>query len=125
MVRFHPIKHIDDIWETPPHAERLEELRRSSEVQHVLAGLNTDLVQTAPSEGLANGGANGAENAMCAALEQMQQAASEVQGVMETRGSDSNEADEAYRALEDIVRSTFGAREGFKRAQDAWWSQNG
>ncbi len=124
MVTFHMIGP-DEIPEFPPHAERLTQLQCSAEDQQFLARLSAYLAPSAPNEVLTRGNAGGAEAATYIALENLQAAASEVIGVLNTSGTDTSEARGAFTTLNEIYASVVASRQAFEEAQNLWWDRHG
>ena len=124
MAKWHPIE-IDDITEPPPHTEHLAQLRNSAEDLLVLARVNAYLVPSAPTERMATGEADTAEEAMYANLAFLGEAIPKGIALMKLHLSNSEEARLFHRLLDDIYRSYMSTREAFEEADDAAWAKYG
>ena len=119
MARYYPIEHADDLYEPPPHLERLEELQREAEDKETLASVNAQYVPGASGEAEAIAYCDGVDEAIDGILELLEEASREAIAVRRLMLPNSDACKRAHHLLKSIEESYLRAAAASKEADDA------
>ena len=121
MARYYPIEHVDDLYEPPPHLERLEELQREAEDKESLASVNAQYVPGASGEAEAIAHCGGADEAMYGILESLAAAIPEAIAGRRLSLPNSDAGKRARHEIQSIYESYRRAAAESEEADGTLW----